>query len=66
MKNILVLGGVGQLGQCIQKASASSEQFNFIYLDEVKGNILDNSLLRDLFEEYKPAYIINCRLYGSR
>jgi dTDP-4-dehydrorhamnose reductase len=65
MKNILVFGGVGQLGQCIQKASASSEQFNFIYLDEVKGNILDNSLLNDLFEEHKPTYIINCAAYTA-
>lgn len=65
MKNILVFGGSGQLGQCIQKFSSILEQFTFVFLDEVKGNILNIELLNSLFNEFKPVYIINCAAYTA-
>lgn len=63
--NILVFGGVGQLGQCIQKVAEQKQISGLIYLDEKVGNILDLDLLRSLFQQYKPSYIINCAAYTA-
>lgn len=63
--NILVFGGVGQLGQCIQKIAEQKSIQGFIYLDEKQGNILDTDLLKSLFQEFQPAYVINCAAYTA-
>lgn len=63
--NILVFGGIGQLGQCIQKVAEQKNVSSLIYLDEKEGNILDLDLLKDLFQQYKPSYVINCAAYTA-
>ena len=63
--NILVFGGVGQLGQCIQKIAEQKNINGLIYLDEKEGNILDLDLLKALFQKYKPSYVINCAAYTA-
>jgi len=63
--NILVFGGVGQLGQCIQKVAEQKNISGLIYLDEKEGNILDLDLLKALFQKYKPCYVINCAAYTA-
>jgi dTDP-4-dehydrorhamnose reductase len=63
--NILVFGGVGQLGQCIQKVAEQKNISGLIYLDEKEGNILDLDLLKALFQKYKPSYVINCAAYTA-
>ncbi|MBB6002428.1 dTDP-4-dehydrorhamnose reductase [Arcicella rosea] len=63
--NILVFGGVGQLGQCLKKVADSKGIDGLIYLDEIQGNILDVQLLNSLFEQYQPQYAINCAAYTA-
>ncbi|MDI9873353.1 dTDP-4-dehydrorhamnose reductase [Flectobacillus rivi] len=63
--NILVFGGVGQLGQCIQKVAEQKNISDLIYLDEKEGNILDLELLKALFQQYTPSYVINCAAYTA-
>lgn len=63
--NILVFGGVGQLGQCIQKVAEQKNISGLIYLDEKEGNILDLDLLKALFQQYTPSYVINCAAYTA-
>ncbi|MFY7652413.1 MAG: dTDP-4-dehydrorhamnose reductase [Chitinophagaceae bacterium] len=63
--NILVFGGIGQLGQCIKKLADKQNQYNFIYLDEFKGNILDKQLLDNLFQKHNPIFAINCAAYTA-
>lgn len=63
--NILVFGGVGQLGQCLKKVADTRGIEGLIYLDEIQGNILDNELLKGLFEQYQPKYAINCAAYTA-
>ncbi len=63
--NILVFGGVGQLGQCIQKVAEQKNISGLIYLDEKEGNILDLELLKALFQQYTPSYVINCAAYTA-
>lgn len=63
--NILVFGGVGQLGQCIKKVADRSEIGVFVYLDEVEGNILNKEQIVTLFAQYQPKYVINCAAYTA-
>ncbi|MFT6746186.1 MAG: dTDP-4-dehydrorhamnose reductase [Glaciecola sp.] len=66
MRNVLVLGGIGQLGSCIQKLTGLQRgEYQYHFLDETKGNILDEALLEKLFGEYQPAYVVNCAAYTA-
>jgi dTDP-4-dehydrorhamnose reductase len=62
---ILVLGGVGQLGQCLQKVAAEKGISSISFVDEFVGNILDLKVLEDLFVQEKPQYVINCAAYTA-
>jgi dTDP-4-dehydrorhamnose reductase len=62
---ILVFGGYGQLGQCLKKVADSREIEGLVYLDEIKGNILDTKLLSHLFSLHQPEYVINCAAYTA-
>jgi dTDP-4-dehydrorhamnose reductase len=63
--NILVLGGVGQLGQCISKVATKRGITSISFVDEFVGNILDMKVLEDLFVQEKPEYVINCAAYTA-
>ncbi|MCU0467217.1 MAG: dTDP-4-dehydrorhamnose reductase [Arcicella sp.] len=62
---ILVVGGVGQLGQCIQKVATQRNITSISFVDEFVGNILDMKVLEDLFTKEKPQYVINCAAYTA-
>jgi dTDP-4-dehydrorhamnose reductase len=62
---ILVLGGVGQLGQCISKVATERGITSISFVDEFVGNILDMNVLEDLFVQEKPEYVINCAAYTA-
>lgn len=62
---ILVFGGKGQLGQCLQKVTDERGIAGLVYLDEVEGNILDNNLLSNLLAIHQPDYVINCAAYTA-
>jgi dTDP-4-dehydrorhamnose reductase len=63
--NILVLGGTGQLGQCLQKVAFERNITSITFADEIVGNILDMKVLEDLFVQEKPEYVINCAAYTA-
>ncbi|MDZ7898881.1 MAG: dTDP-4-dehydrorhamnose reductase [Arcicella sp.] len=63
--NILVIGGVGQLGQCIQKVATERNITDIRFVDEFVGNIVDMKVLEDLFTQEKPQYVINCAAYTA-
>ncbi len=62
---ILVLGGVGQLGQCISKVATKRGMTSISFVDEFVGNILDMKVLEYLFIQEKPEYVINCAAYTA-
>ena len=62
---ILVLGGVGQLGQCISKVAAERGITDISFVDEFVGNILDMKVLENLFVQEEPEYVINCAAYTA-
>jgi dTDP-4-dehydrorhamnose reductase len=65
MHNIIVFGASGQLGQCLQLVSQERNIDSIHFLPEESANILDQQMLRDIFEQYQPAYCINCAAYTA-
>ena len=65
MSKALVFGASGQLGQCLQLVSGEKGIYGLVFPPEDKANILDLESLQELFEEFKPEYIINCAAYTA-
>jgi dTDP-4-dehydrorhamnose reductase len=65
MQNIVVFGASGQLGQCLKKVAAVKGITSIFFPPESEANILDAGLLNKVFEQYKPAYVINCAAYTA-
>jgi len=63
MKKIIVLGGGGQLAQCIQKVQ--KRDLDITYLNSKQANILEERHLREVFESYHPEVVINCAAYTA-
>ena len=66
MSNIIVIGGNGQLGQCLQEVVAASEvNYTYIFLAQKQLNIADPLQVKSVFEQYQPVYCINCAAYTA-
>jgi len=65
MSTILVFGASGQLGQCLAHVAKERNTSGLIFPPEDQANILDPSKLRALFEQHRPAYVINCAAYTA-
>ena len=65
MSNIVVFGASGQLGQCIKYVAQLKGLTNIIFPPESEANILDVTGLDKIFQQYKPAYAINCAAYTA-
>jgi len=65
-QNILVAGGKGQLGQCLeQKINKAGQDYNFIFLGSADLNLNQPEEVAAAFEKYQPAYCINCSAYTA-
>ena len=60
---ILVFGANGQLGQCIQLAAKQLRETSFIFLGSKDCNITEKESLKEVFEKYKPNFILNAAAY---
>ena len=66
MKKILVVGGRGQLGNCLQKISENySDCFTFDFTDSDTLDITDDSAVEEYFADFKPDYCINASAYTA-
>ncbi|MGF7075531.1 dTDP-4-dehydrorhamnose reductase [Mucilaginibacter sp. 3215] len=65
MENILVFGASGQLGQCLKKVALLKGVTSISFPPESEADILNTDLLAKVFEQYKPAYVINCAAYTA-
>lgn len=63
MKRALVIGGNGQLGQCLKNADPGS--LELISLGSEEANILESSSIISVLDQYKPDVIINCAAYTA-
>ena len=64
MKNILVTGGNGQLGQELQRLAKGSEH-TFLFTDVAELDITDLSAVERYFAEKKINVCINCAAYTA-
>jgi dTDP-4-dehydrorhamnose reductase len=62
---ILVFGGLGQLGQCISRVCKERGISSVLFLDEIKGDILNPAVLEKLFQDESPEFVINCAAYTA-
>ena len=66
MKKIAVIGGNGQLGNCIRKISQDFEnQYEFIFTDSKTLDITDKDQIDDFFYDNKPEFCINASAYTA-
>ncbi|MGF6851004.1 dTDP-4-dehydrorhamnose reductase [Chitinophaga sp. W3I9] len=65
MKNILVTGGNGQLGQALQKVAGDYPQFNLLYTDYQDLDITDADALAAYFAAQQIDACINCAAYTA-
>lgn len=65
MAKVLVIGAGGQLGQCIQKIVTQRGIDEVVFPEEGAANILNVVDLSTLFNQEKPAYVINCAAYTA-
>ncbi|RYY09537.1 MAG: NAD-dependent epimerase/dehydratase family protein, partial [Cytophagaceae bacterium] len=65
MSNIVVFGASGQLGQCLAHVAHERNTQGLIFPPEDQANILNPAGLRALFEQHRPAYVINCAAYTA-
>jgi len=65
MDKVIVIGGAGQLGQCLQAVAQQKNLDHIVFLPREQANILDTATLAAVFHEHKPAYCINCAAYTA-
>lgn len=65
-KKILVAGGKGQLGSCINKIKDDFEcSYDFRFADVGTLDVTDEDAVLQYFAEYKPDYCINASAYTA-
>lgn len=65
-KRILIVGGNGQLGNCIRKIALDFEnQYEFNFTDSQTLNITDRDSVSDVFYDFKPHFCINASAYTA-
>ncbi len=65
MKNILVMGGKGQLASCIKDVEKNLTGFNFIYVDYDELDITKEEQITAFFDREEIKYCINCAAYTA-
>jgi len=65
MKNILITGANGQLGQAIKKVAAGFPAFNFVYTDYTELDITDTEAIDTIFATQEIHGCINCAAYTA-
>lgn len=65
MKNILVTGANGQLGQALKKIAADYSGFSFIYTDFNELDITSEAAVSSFFLEQNIQACINCAAYTA-
>jgi len=66
MKRILVIGGNGQLGHCLQKlAPKYHDQYDFNFTGSSVVDITNFEQVDTVFAEYQPDFVINASAYTA-
>ena len=63
MKNVLVTGASGQLGQCIKRLSTRYRDFDFTFTTSEELDLTLFGVLGPYFKQHQFDYCINCAAY---
>jgi dTDP-4-dehydrorhamnose reductase len=67
MRNIVVFGASGQLGQCLQQLASERNSSYIHFLSRQQGDIMDTGMLHKVFHAYKACLLYQLRsLYSGR
>lgn len=65
-QKILVVGGNGQLGNCLRKIEPQFEnKFEFLFTDSSILDITNEDQIIECFENFKPKYCVNASAYTA-
>ena len=62
---VLVTGSGGQLGQALQFVSKKHPEIEFVFCNSAQLNITDLNNVKQVFEQFKPNFCINCAAYTA-
>lgn len=65
MKNILVTGANGQLGNEIRALAPHYSAYQFHFTGSEELDITDEDAVKGFFEEVQPVFVINCAAYTA-
>lgn len=66
MNNIIVIGGSGQLGQCLQEVVRTEPPlFNYVFLSQSELDLSLQLQVESVFKQYQPLFCINCAAYTA-
>lgn len=65
VKNIVVTGANGQLGQALHEISNAYKAFNFIFLTRNELDITNETLVNDYFASHEVDAVVNCAAYTA-
>ncbi len=63
MKRVLVTGANGQLGRTLQDLAPQYPNIDFKFADKASLDITLSEAVREVFEQFKPDYCINCAAF---
>lgn len=65
-KKIIITGGDGQLGNCLQKIAPDYQlDYDFVFTDFPTLDITDEAAVQQFFEEQQPDFCINASAYTT-
>ena len=53
------------MGQCLAHVARQQGMTGLVFPPEAQANILNESALRELFAQHRPAYVVNCAAYTA-
>ena len=63
--NILVIGGNGQLGQCIQNVTKEDTKHSYTFIGSIALDITNKEEVKKYFQQEKYDYCVNCAAYTA-
>ena len=64
-KTVLITGGSGQLGQCLQSIAYQHPTLNFLFADKSTLDVTNAIHVLDFFEKHNIDWCINCAAYTA-
>ncbi len=65
LRKVIVTGSNGQLGCELKAVSPQYQQFDFVFFSREDFPINNKEISDRIFEEHKPAFLINCAAYTA-